>query len=261
MSDNHNSNIPKNNILPITKRLFAKLLFFTCCFISIILFMLWLIPYIGLAAIHPRLPLISGIFFVFLGLILLWLGLTLIYHLYSKRPLPGLHFVRFVTIRFFFPLIQVMAKIFFIKKDDISSSFILINNEMVLGIKKKAAPAKILILLPHCLQNSVCPHRVSASLDSCTRCGKCPITNIIDLKDKYGFILAIATGGTIARKIVVSTRPELIIAVACERDLVSGIIDSYPLPVFGVLNIRDNGPCIDTNVDCSKLEKAIQQFI
>lgn len=248
------------NSLPIKKRLFAKLLLFTCCFISLILFLLWLVPYIGLSSIHAKLPLILGTFLLVLVLVLLWLGLTMVYYLYSKKSSPGLGFVRLVTIRFFFPLIQLVAKIFFIKKDDVSSSFILINNEMVLGLKIKSKP-KILLLLPHCLQNSLCPHRVSANLDSCIRCGKCKITDIIALKQKYGIILAIATGGTIARKIVVSTRPDLIIAVACERDLISGIIDSCPLPVFGVLNIRDNGPCIDTSVNCDKLERAILKFI
>ena len=38
-------------------------------------------------------------------------------------------------------------------------------------------------------------------------------------------------------------------AVACERDLTSGIQDSYPIPVIGVLNERPFGPCRNTRVD------------
>ena len=69
-----------------------------------------------------------------------------------------------------------------------------------------------------------------------------------------------ATGGTIARRIVVQLRPKLIIAVACERDLASGIQDTYPLPVYGILNIRPFGPCLDTDVALERVEWAIRQF-
>ena len=71
----------------------------------------------------------------------------------------------------------------------------------------------------------------------------------------------VATGGTLARLIVVERRPHLIIAVACERDLSSGIQDSYPLPVFGVINHRPHGPCYDTLVDLEKVEEALKTFL
>jgi len=70
----------------------------------------------------------------------------------------------------------------------------------------------------------------------------------------------VATGGTLARKIVKDFRPRLIIAVACERDLTSGIHDTYPLPVYGILNQRPNGPCWNTKVDIQRVEEAIQTF-
>ena len=81
------------------------------------------------------------------------------------------------------------------------------------------------------------------------------------MSEHYGIHLAIATGGTIARRIVVQRRPKLILAVACERDLASGIQDTYPLPVFGILNFRPNGPCLDTNLPLDVLEEAIRRFM
>ena len=47
------------------------------------------------------------------------------------------------------------------------------------------------------------------------------------------------------------------IAIACERDLSSGIQDSNPLPVMGVLNRRPYGPCHDTKVDLNRVEDAL----
>ena len=55
-----------------------------------------------------------------------------------------------------------------------------------------------------------------------------PIKGLVGLSEKYGVGLAVATGGTLARRIIVDRRPKLIIAVACERDLSSSIQDSYP---------------------------------
>ena len=65
----------------------------------------------------------------------------------------------------------------------------------------------------------------------------------------------------LARKKVQELRPDAIVAVACERDLSSGLQDVYPLPAFGVLNERPNGPCVDTKVDLERLRQAILYFI
>jgi hypothetical protein len=72
--------------------------------------------------------------------------------------------------------------------------------------------------------------------------------------------IAVATGGTLARRIIVENRPEAIVAVACELDLTTGILDSYPLPVIGILNERPHGPCINTKVDIEKVRGAIASF-
>jgi len=60
---------------------------------------------------------------------------------------------------------------------------------------------------------------------------------------------------------VVQTRPKLIIAVACDRDLASGIQDTYPIPVYGVLNERPHGPCLDTIVQRSAIVEALELFL
>ena len=60
---------------------------------------------------------------------------------------------------------------------------------------------------------------------------------------------------------MVEKKPNIIIAVACERDLTSGIQDSYPIPVFGVLHRRPFGPCFDTDVDLELVEKGILTFL
>ena len=192
---------------------------------------------------------------------LMWLCLMLVFHIYTGKALPGARSVRHVTIRLFFPLMELLAKFVGIDRGKVRRSFIKVNNELVLSRRKPVKPHQLLLLLPHCVQRSSCPHRLVHNADHCQRCGQCPVGALLDLRDKYGIKFAIATGGTIARRIVVQTRPSCIIAVACERDLTSGIQDSYPLPVFGVLNMRPNGPCLDTLVPMDALEDVIQLFL
>ena len=96
---------------------------------------------------------------------------------------------------------------------------------------------------------------------SCRGCGKCEIKDLIELSDQYHLKIAVATGGTLARRIVLENRPEAIVAVACELDLTTGIQDAYPIPVIGILNERPHGPCINTKADIEKVRRAILDFV
>ena len=87
------------------------------------------------------------------------------------------------------------------------------------------------------------------------------IKELIELSDRYQVKMSVATGGTLARRIIVENKPEGIVAVACEHDLTTGIQDAYPIPVIGILNERPNGPCINTKVDIRKVKRAILDFI
>ena len=102
---------------------------------------------------------------------------------------------------------------------------------------------------------------VGFDLEHCKGCGQCKIKDLVALSKAYHMPVSVATGGTLARKIVVDRRPEVIIAVACERDLTSGIQDSYPIPVFGIFNRRPHGPCYDTDVDLELVKKGIVTFL
>ena len=83
----------------------------------------------------------------------------------------------------------------------------------------------------------------------------------MELSHRYHVSISVATGGTMARRIVKEKRPDLIIGVACERDLTSGIQDAYPIPVFGIYNQRPNGPCFDTDVDLNLIEGGMKAFL
>lgn len=146
-------------------------------------------------------------------------------------------------------------------KDVIRSLFIDINNLYVESGSIRKSPEKILLLLPHCLQNSECRHRVTGNINNCKKCGRCTIGAILDMVEKTGIKAIIVTGGTAARNTIVKEKPEIVLSVACERDLAIGISDVSQIPVLGVLNRRPNGPCVNTTVDVELLRQKLDSIL
>ncbi len=243
------------------KRLFVGLILGTCAVVSAGLALLWWIPYVGLRQLHPAAPWVLGVAVAALIVLVCWSGAGLVLNLALRRSSPFARRFRGITIKLVLPLMTFIGRLFGVSKEDVRNSFIKVNNELVLSEAGRYRPQEVLLLLPHCLQNSRCEMRLTYDVFNCKRCGKCPIHGLLSLHEKYGVHLAVATGGTIARRIVVQKRPRIIVAVACDRDLAAGIQDTYPLPVFGVMNERPHGPCLDTVVDLGRLEKALQRFL
>jgi len=233
-----------------------------CCFVLVGgAFVLWWVPTVGLANISPHLPLILGLCFAALVTFALGGALTLVFTILWGRNLFINRKSRGVVIRFLFPILVGIGRLLGIRKDDLRRSFIAVNNRLVLAEAKKVRPEKLLILLPHCLQFHECSVRITGNIDNCKACGRCKIKDLVAISKRYGVSISVATGGTIARRIVVEKRPDIIIGVACERDLTSGIQDTYPIPVYGILNKRPHGPCFDTDVDLEIVEKGISTFL
>jgi len=246
---------------PSRKRLFIGLLCGTGLAVCMLLAFIWAVPSIGLANIHPLAPWVLGLACAAAIAVVLWATLGLAASVALGRPFLGSNHLRGVMAKVFLPLMTIFARLFHISKSRVRASFIKVNNEMVAAEAGRYEPGQMLVLLPHCLQSSRCKHRLTYDINNCKRCGECPVDGLLALSEAYGVHIAIATGGTIARRIVVQKRPRLIVAVACERDLASGIQDTHPIPVYGVLNERPNGPCLDTRVTLPHLEAALRFFL
>lgn len=240
---------------------FILLLLLTCGLLTGCAILLWWIPYVGFKYIHPDLPAIMAVCFALVVLFLIGGGFTLIFTILRGKNLFFNRRIRGVVIRFLFPMLVIVGKLIGIKKDRVRRSFVEVNNQLVMSEAKEIKPERLLILLPHCLQNHECIVRITGDIESCKKCGRCKIKDLVKLHEKYKVPIAVATGGTLARRIVVEKKPDLIIGVACERDLTSGIQDSYPIPVFGILNKRPFGPCYDTDVDMEMVEEGIRAFL
>jgi hypothetical protein len=245
----------------VRKRVFIGLITSSSILICTLLALLWVIPFVGLTTIHPAAPWVFGIITALLILAIGWAALALVLNIVLGRPVLFAKPLRGITVKLFLPLMTLLGRLVGIPKQTVRASFIKVNNELVRGEGHRYPPDKILLLMPHCIQNSRCKFRLTYDIDNCKRCGDCALAGLLELRDRYGIKLAIATGGTIARRIVVQHRPRLIIAVACERDLASGIQDTHPIPVYGILNSRPFGPCLDTDVALEQVDWAIREFL
>jgi hypothetical protein len=240
------------------RNLFIFLSFLGVLALGIVLLAFWYL-------IDPRLEEILAGLSLAVGLVILalYLGVAgllslIVISSYLQRDLVS---AKRITVRILFPLALAIGKTLGIAEDDVRGSFIEMHNSLVRAASPLVRGDRLLLLLPHCLQNFQCPHRVTAEVGNCTGCGKCEIADLTKLCDSYGIKMSIATGGTLARRVIVESRPKAIVAVACERDLASGIQDSYPIPVIGILNERPFGPCRDTRVDLGLVADAVRFFL
>ena len=146
-------------------------------------------------------------------------------------------------------------------KDKIRASFIEVNNQLVNQRQVHTTPDQLLILAPVCLQEASCVRKVTHDIENCRQCGRCPVGDLLRISKHYGVHLALATGGTKARQLLKELRPQVVIAIACERDLVSGLQDARSIVVKGIANQRPNGPCFNTLVDIEEVENTLQDFL
>lgn len=165
-----------------------------------------------------------------------------------------------ITVRYLFPVAVMLANLFQVKRDIMRVSFIKVNNAMTISQRKRINAKRIMILLPHCLQIDICDRKITSNINNCVRCGQCPVASLLEMSAKHGLTVEVVNGGTLARRRVALFKPDGIVAVACERDLTFGIMDVYPIPVYGVINDRPNGPCFNTDVDMRLVDEGVRFF-
>lgn len=243
------------------KRLFIALILMSLLLTSISIYAMWKISFIGLLSISKYLPAIIGgillillgfVFFGIVGIILAVLGLPT-FKIFQKQA--------WTAINLLFPLAVSIGRLIHVKKEKVERSFIEVSNQIIRHQKIKVPADRLLLLTPHCLQQEKCPHKITRNVYNCKKCGACKIGHLVELSEKLGFHFIVSTGGTLSRQMIKSIKPKAVLAIACERDLTSGIQDTYPLPVVGVLNERPCGPCNNTTVDLKKVEEAIMELI
>ena len=207
---------------------------------------------------------------ILLILLLLTIVVTLVYifavfiviYTYKKRRIGSAFLLPAkIGLRLLLPAIIFVSGLLKADKNVVRKLYIEVNNILVELNARRYPPESILLLLPHCLQNSNCSFKITNDIMNCKSCGKCCIGDVVKLVSDTGINARVVTGGTAARYIVSKNKPEVILSVACERDLTSGIADIRDTPVIGIVNERPNGPCNNTKVDVKALRSKLESII
>jgi hypothetical protein len=130
-----------------------------------------------------------------------------------------------------------------VSRDRLGGSFIQVSNSLIRARGRRGQCKRLLILAPRCLSRGL-------------------KDGVKDMAERYGCEIFTAGGGEVARQKIAESKPSAVVGIACERDLVSGIRDVYPLlPVLAVPNVRPLGPCKETQVDLDQVEEAVKFFV
>ena len=143
----------------------------------------------------------------------------------------------------------------------IDRTVIALNNLAVRLRRSRCKPNELLILFSRCLQRSSCDRKLSETCAECRRCGQCSVCRLLDLHDKYGVGVFLATGGRQAAERASTPDVKAIVAVACPKELRAGIFASLPKAVLARTIAWPCGPCKDTTVEIGEVEEAVRWFL
>ena len=196
-----------------------------------------------LALIAPWVPTVLYIGIAIVGgVAAVWLGLIGIAYATGKALLPERLAERG-------PLLATLdlacrtGELFGVARDWTGNAAVRVYDRLAWARERKVSANELLILVPRCLSR--------ASLDG-----------VLEIAKRYDVAAFVATRGQLARRVIRERRPRAVVAVACERDMVSGLHDvAGRIPVLGLTMQLPNGPCKDASIDIARMEQFVRKYL
>ena len=196
-----------------------------------------------LAQLAPWLP--RALYLCDAGLALggtLWLGLIALSYATDRALLPSRFAERGLLLKTL-RLSSSVGEVFGVQRDWTDNAGVAVYNRLAWARDWRVRANEMLILIPRCLSR--------AALDG-----------VMDIARRYDVATFVATRGAYARQAIRERRPKAVVAVACERDMVSGLRDvAGRLPVLGLTMQLPNGPCKDASLDLVKMEEFVRKYL
>src|SRR5881394_2416129 len=146
------------------------------------------------------------------------------------------------------PFLQVMnytslvARLFG-RRDSVEHAAIDIYNALFVRRGRKVGKGELLVLIPRCLSKQA-------------------LDGVLEIAGRYEVPVFVATRGQLARRVIRERRPRAVVAVACERDMMTGLRDvAGKLPVLGLTMQLPNGPCRDAVLDLPQMEAWVRGWV
>ena len=195
-----------------------------------------------LALLHPLIPTIlwSGLA---VGAVVLWAWWATLFLSYrsGRALLPESLAERGPFLRLMRLTSRVAAR--FGRRDWVENAAVKVYNALALQRARKVGTGELLLLIPRCLSKET-------------------LDGVLGVAGRYGVPVFVATRGQLARRVIRERRPRAVVAVACERDMVSGLHDvAGKVPVLGLTMTLPSGPCKDALLDLTKLEDWVRRYV
>ncbi|HUQ81337.1 MAG TPA: DUF116 domain-containing protein [Gemmatimonadaceae bacterium] len=172
----------------------------------------------------------------------LWLGLIGLSYATDRALLPSRFAERGLLLKTL-RLSSRVGEVFGVQRDWTDNAAVAVYNRLAWAREWRVRANEMLILIPRCLSR--------AALDG-----------VMDIAKRYDVATFVATRGAYARQAIRERRPKAVVAVACERDMISGLRDvAGRLPVLGLTMQLPNGPCKDASLDLVKMEQFVRKYL
>jgi hypothetical protein len=175
--------------------------------------------------------------------VLLWVWWGVLFLSYAaKRPLLP---ERLAERGPFLRLMSLTSRVAdrFGRRDWVENASVKVYNALALLRGRKVGKGELLLLIPRCLSKET-------------------LDGVLGIAGKYGVPVFVATRGQLARRVIRERRPRAVVAVACERDMVSGLHDvAGKIPVLGLTMTLPSGPCKDALLNLRQLEEWVQAYV
>jgi hypothetical protein len=195
-----------------------------------------------LATLHPAIPaMLWTALAIVAGVLWLWWALILVSHTLGKPLLPE----RLAERGPFLRLMRLTSKVAdrFGRRDWVENAAVKVYDALALARGRKVGTGELLLLIPRCLSKET-------------------LDGVLGVAGRYGVPVFVATRGQLARRVIRERRPRAVVAVACERDMVSGLHDvAGKIPVLGLTMTLPSGPCKDARVNLGQLEEWVRAYV
>lgn len=195
-----------------------------------------------LARVSQALPNALWLALAAMALVLwLWWGAIVLSYVWRRPILPERLAERGPLLR----LMRLTSRVAqqFGKRDWVENAAVKVYNALARERHRKVQSGELLVLIPRCLSRET-------------------LDGVLRIAGKYEVPVFVATRGQLARRVIRERRPRAVVAVACERDMVSGLHDvAGKVPVLGLTMTLPAGPCKDALLDLEHFEAWVQTYV
>jgi hypothetical protein len=196
-----------------------------------------------IAAVAAWLP--GALYWAIAGFVvvsLIWLALIGIAYVTGRAILPERLAERGLLLKTVY-LAWRVGELFGVQRDWTDHAAVAVYDRLALARTRTVSSNELLILIPRCLSRTA-------------------LDGVLDIARRHDVAAFVATRGQLARRVIRERRPKAVVAVACERDMITGLHDvAGRVPVLGLTMQLPNGPCKDASIDIGKMEEFVRKYL